>query len=183
MALLFLGLVLWIIPHWLKRLSPALRDRLGNPGKGLIAVLIVASIFLMGRGYRMADVIPIWEPPGFMVHITNLLMLAAFFIFATAQTKGRLRGWTRHPMLISIKVWAFAHLLVNGDLASIILFGGLLAWAVVSVILINRAEPNWTRPAPGPASRDILLVVITLVAFVGAAAIHYYVFGIWPFPA
>ena len=183
MALLILGLVLWTVPHWLKRFAPGLRHRLGNPGKGLIALLIVASIFLMGRGYRMADVIPVWEPPAFMVHITNLLMLVAFFIFATAHTKGRLRGWTRHPMLISVKVWAFAHLLVNGDLASIILFGGLLAWAVVSVILINRASPDWTRPEPGPASRDLLLVIITLVVFVAAAAIHYYVFGIWPFPA
>jgi len=74
-----------------------------------------------------------------------------------------------------------AHLLVNGDLASIILFGGLLAWAVLEVIIINRAEPVWNRPQPGEAKKDVLLVVITLVSFVVIAAIHAWL-GVWPFP-
>lgn len=183
MPLMIAGLLLWALAHWFKRIAPAARARLGDPGKGLIALLLVASILMMGRGYRVADVIAVWSPPGFLVHLNNLLMLVAIFIFATAHTKGRLRGWTRHPMLISVKVWAFAHLLVNGDLASILLFGGLLIWAVVSVILINKAEPDWTRPEPGPAKKDLLLVIITLVVFVVVTGIHYGVFGIWPFPS
>jgi uncharacterized membrane protein len=97
-----------------------------------------------------------------------------------SATTGRLRGKMRHPQLTAVKIWAVAHLLVNGDLSSIILFGGLLAWAVGSVILINRAGP-WVRPQPGDAKKDILLVVITLVLFAVMTAIHAWL-GVWPFP-
>ena len=75
-------------------------------------------------------------------------------------------------MLLSVKIWALAHLLVNGDLASIILFASMLGWAEASVILINRADPDWTRPEPGEAKKDVLLVVITLVTFTVAVGIH-----------
>jgi uncharacterized membrane protein len=107
-------------------------------------------------------------------------MLVAFFVFGMSATTGRLRGYLRHPMLISVKIWAIAHLLVNGDLAAIILFGGMLAWAVGSVILINKAEPEWVRPEPGQKSKDILLVVITFVTFTIAVAIHI-ALGVNPF--
>jgi uncharacterized membrane protein len=97
-----------------------------------------------------------------------------------SATKGRLRGKMRHPQLTSVKIWAVAHLLVNGDLASIILFGGMLAWAVLEVILINKAVPVWDRPQPGEAKRDIILVVITLVVYVVVALIHMWL-GVSPF--
>jgi uncharacterized membrane protein len=96
-----------------------------------------------------------------------------------SATTGRLRGKMRHPQLAAVKAWAFAHLLVNGDLASIILFGGLLAWAVGTVILINRAQ-EWVRPAPGDKKKDVLLVVITLVTFTITALIHL-ALGVSPF--
>lgn len=181
MLWMILGLLLWSGAHYFKRLMPAQRAAMGDKGKLLMTVGILAGIVLMVIGYRAADFIPVWYPPSFMVHITNLLMLIAFFIFGTSATTGRLRGWTRHPQLIAVKTWAVAHLLVNGDLASIILFGGMLAWAVGSVILINRAEPNWQRPEPGSAKKDILLVVITLVTFSITAGIHAWL-GVWPFP-
>ncbi|WP_223426487.1 NnrU family protein [Tateyamaria pelophila] len=181
MTLLILGLILWILAHYFKRLAPDLRASLGNAGKGIIAILIVASIVAMVYGYKWAPFINVWYPPTFMVHINNLLMLIAFFVYGMSATTGRLRGKMRHPQLTAVKIWAVAHLLVNGDLASIILFGGLLAWAVGSVILINRAEPDWQRPAPGPAKKDVILVVITLVMFSVVAAIHVWL-GVWPFP-
>lgn len=181
MTLLILGLILWILAHYFKRLAPDMRANMGNAGKGVVALLIVASVALMIFGYRWAPFIPVWSPPSFMVHINNLLMLIAFFVYGMSATTGRLRGKMRHPQLTAVKIWAVAHLLVNGDLASLILFGGLLAWAVGSVILINRSEPNWQRPAPGAAKKDILLVVITLVMFSVVAAIHIWA-GVWPFP-
>ena len=180
MLWMILGLLLWTGAHYFKRLMPAQRAALGDPGKGLVTVGIIAGIVLMVIGYRAVDYIHVWAPPSFLVHVNNLLMLIAFFVFGTSATTGRLRGWTRHPMLLSVKIWAVAHLLVNGDLASIILFGGMLAWAVGSVILINRAEPNWERPAPGEAKKDILLVVITLVTFTATALIHLWL-GVSPF--
>jgi uncharacterized membrane protein len=97
-----------------------------------------------------------------------------------SATKGRLRGAMRHPQLTAVKVWAVAHLLVNGDLASLILFGGLLVWAVLEVVMINRSEA-WVRPAPGEAKKDILLVVITIVMFLAITFVHNWL-GVWPFP-
>ncbi len=181
MALLILGLALWVGAHYFKRFAPEARARLGEPGKGLVALGIGLGLLAMIFGYRWADFIPVWSPPAFMVHINNLLMLVAFFVYGISATKGRLRGKMRHPMLVSVKIWATAHLLVNGDLASILLFGGLLAWAVGSVILINRAEPDWQRPAPGEARKDVILVLSSIVGFAVVAAIHIWL-GVWPFP-
>lgn len=180
MILLTLGVILWAAAHYFKRVAPDARARMGAKGKGLIAVAIVVSLLLMIFGYRGAEFIPLWTPPNWTVHLNNLLMVVALFIYGMSATTGRLRGKMRHPQLTAVKIWAVAHLLVNGDLASVILFGGLLAWAVGSVILINRAGP-WVRPKPGDAKKDILLVVITLVMFVVITAIHAWL-GVWPFP-
>ena len=180
MLLIILGLILWTGAHYWKRMAPDHRAKLGDKGKGIVAGASALAIVLMIIGYRSADFIAVWNPPSALQHITHVLMLAAFFVFGMSATTGRLRGYLRHPMLISVKIWAIAHLLVNGDLAAIILFGGMLAWAVGSVILINKAEPNWVRPEPGIKSKDILLVVITLVTFTIAVAIHI-VLGVNPF--
>lgn len=180
MLLIILGLILWTGAHYWKRLAPDHRAGFGDKGKLVVTVSSFAAIALMVVGYRAADFIHVWSPPEFFRHINNLLMLVAFFVFGMSATTGRLKGYWRHPMLISVKIWAIAHLLVNGDLAAIILFGGMLAWAVGSVILINKAEPNWTRPESGPASKDVLLVVITLVTFGVAAGVHIWL-GVNPF--
>jgi uncharacterized membrane protein len=172
--------LLWTQAHFFKRLAPARHAALGERSKGIVAVLVVISVIVMVFGYRMAEFIPVWTPPAFFTGINNLLMLAAFFLIGMSATKGRLKGRMRHPMLLAVKVWALAHLMVNGDLASIVLFGGMLAWAVTSVILINRAEPVYVRPEPGPASNDILLVMISVLTFVIAALIHL-ALGVNPF--
>src|SRR6056297_895673 len=181
MLIVVLGLVLWALAHFFKRIAPARRAAMGQAGRGIVAAGVVGGLVLMIVGYRMADFVPVWTPPAWTVHINNVMMLGAVFLFGMSQTTGRLRGKMRHPQLAAVKVWAVAHLLVNGDVASIILFGGLLAWAVIEVILINRAEPVWDRPEPGAAKKDVLLVVITLVAFGVIAAIHAWL-GVWPFP-
>lgn len=179
MTLLIAGLLLWTLAHYFKRLMPARRAAMGDKGRGLVAAAIGISLLLMIFGYRWAEFIPVWSPPSFFTHINNLLMLITFFVFGMSATTGRLRGKMRHPMLLSVKIWAVAHLLVNGDLASIILFGGMLSWAVGSVILINRSE-EWVRPAPGDAKKDKILVVITLVSFTVVALIHM-LLGVSPF--
>lgn len=180
MSLLVIGIALWALAHLFKRLAPDARAKLGNPGRGIATVLILASLVFIILGYRSAPFVTVWTPPAFMVHINNLLMLIAVFVFGMSQTTGRLRGKMRHPQLTAVKIWAVAHLLVNGDLASIILFGSMLVWAVVEVIVINRSS-EWIRPEPGEAKRDIILVVITLVMFAIITAIHV-LLGVWPFP-
>ena len=130
MTLLTLGVILWAAAHFFKRLAPGVRAPMGDKGKGLVAVAIVASLLMMIFGYRGAEFIHVWAPPTWTVHLNNLMMLIAVFVYGMSATKGRLRGKMRHPQLTAVKIWAVAHLLVNGDLASIILFGGMLAWAV-----------------------------------------------------
>lgn len=185
MILLIIGVLLWIGAHYFKRLMPDARATLGERGKILVTAGIVAGLVLMILGYRSAEFIHVWSPPAFMVHINNTLMLFAFWTFGSAAAKGA-KVWpankVRHPQLMAVKIWAVAHLMVNGDLASIILFGGMLAWAVGSVILINRAEPDWSAPETAGAKTTIRLLVITLVIFSVVAAIHVWL-GVWPFPS
>lgn len=185
LILLILGLLLWAFAHYFKRLMPGVRAKMGNAGKGISAVAINASVVLMVIGYRGADVVAIWTPPSFMVHINNTLMLFAFWVYGSSAAKGA-KAWPaskiRHPQLMAVKIWAAAHLLVNGDLASILLFGGLLAWAVGSVILINKAEPAWTPPEAAGKATYIRLAVISLVMLAVVAGIHVWL-GVWPFPA
>lgn len=183
MTLLILGLILWTAAHYFKRLMPAQRAAMGNAGKGIVAVAIVASLALMVIGYRGADVVVIWSPPSFFTGINNLSMLLALWVYGSSAAKGA-KAWpaykTRHPQLLAVKIWAAAHLLVNGDLASIILFGGLLVWAVGSVILINKSAPEWTAPEPAGRATYIRLAVISLVMLVVISAIHIWL-GVNPF--
>lgn len=185
MSLLILGLLLWIAAHYFNRLMPVQRAALGNAGRGIVAAAIFAGLALMIIGYRSADTVMLWSPPAMMVHINNTLMLVALWVYGSSVPKGA-KAWpaykTRHPQLLSVKIWALAHLLVNGDLASIVLFGGLLAWAVGSVILINRAQRDWTPPPAAGRARYIRLCVITLVMFAVITGLHV-LLGVWPFPS
>ena len=184
MLLLIIGLLIWTGAHYFKRVMPAQRAALGIAGKGIVAVALFGAVALMVLGYRSADFIPVWQPPAFMVHLNNTLVLLAFWIYGSGAPKGP-KAWPgykmRHPQLIGFKIWAFAHLLVNGDLAAILLFGGLLAWAVGEVILINKSEPEWTPSEAGDAKVYVKHGIITLVIFSVVASIHIWL-GVWPFP-
>lgn len=180
MTLLILGLILFSGAHLFKRLAPARRAAIGAAGKGLVALAVVAGIVLMVVGYRSAPYLDVWSPPEFLTHVNNLLMLIAVFLLGVGNVPGVVRTKMRHPMLGSVKVWALAHLLVNGDLASIVLFGGMLAWAVVNLILINKAEPTWQRPVAGPVRNDLIYGVVSLLLFVAITFVHTWL-GVSPF--
>jgi uncharacterized membrane protein len=181
-VLLILGVALWCAAHFFQRLLPEQRAAMGDAGKGAVALALVVSILLMIFGYRMTDFIHVWAPPTFMVHINNLLVLIAIYMMSPAGAKGRLLNKMRHPMLGGFKLWAFAHLLVNGDLASIVLFGGLLAWAVAEVIVINRSEPDWTPGEPGTYGKDAMFFVASIVLLGLIGYVHGLV-GPSPFPS
>ncbi len=186
MTWLVLGVALWVGAHLFKSMAPAARSaldaRLGaGPARGVFAAAIGLGLVLMILGYRAAPYVGLWTPPAWGIHLNNLLMLVAVFLFALSHSRGTLRGRLRHPMLLSVMVWAVAHLLVNGDLASLILFGGLGLWAFADRLAINAANPAWTPKAPGTTAGDIRWVVISLVVFGLAAAIHTWL-GYYPFP-
>ncbi len=170
MLLLILGVLLWAFSHLMKRATPGLRGALGDTGgKLLVSVLALAAIVLMVLGYRSADVVELWAPPSFLLPVNNLLMLVAVVLVNLQYSRGVLRTKLRHPMLASVKVWAVAHLLVNGDLASVVLFGGLLAWAVLDLIAVNRMVPDWTPPTAGPLRNDLIygLASLALLGVIG----------------
>ncbi|MBC2834287.1 NnrU family protein [Paragemmobacter straminiformis] len=179
MLLIILGLVLWTGAHFLKRLAPEARARMGNGGKAVLGAVTIVGVVCMILGYRGVDQVDLWYPPAFMIHINNTLMLLAFYLYAASGLKTAITRKIRHPQLTAVKTWAVAHLLVNGDLASVLLFGGLLAWAVGSVILINRAEPQWTKNPPVPASKEVMAVVGALVVVGIVMMIHNWL-GVQP---
>ncbi len=174
MTWLIFGLLLWTAAHFFKRILPAQRAALGNPGRGLVAVLIVMGLIMMVTGYRSAEYIQLYTLPEWVIHLNNLLMLPAIFLMDAGRARGIAAAKIRHPMLMGVAVWAVAHLLVNGDAASLVLFGGLGLWAVAEMLVINRAEGPWTPPAPGPISKDLKLAVIALILYAAIVGIHYW---------
>lgn len=173
LAILILGVALWVFPHLFKRLAPAARAQMGDKARGIVTVTTVASIILMVVGYQMASFTPVYRPASWLSHVNNLLVLVAFYIFAIPMAKGALSQKYRHPMLTGFALWAVAHLLVRGDLASIILFGGLAVWAVVAMLLINAQAPTWTpKPAKGGTKRDLVAIPIVLVVYLIVGILH-----------
>jgi uncharacterized membrane protein len=180
MLLLIIGLILWSGAHLFKRLAPERRAAMGDAGKGVVAVVSLIAIVVMVIGYRQAEVVQLWNPPAFLTHVNNLLMVLAIYLFASSGAKTWITTKIRHPQLTAVKTWAVAHLLVNGDLASLVLFGGMLAWAVVSVILINRSGDVWVPEHGWPLKNEIQAVIGTVVVLAVIGFIHNWL-GYWPF--
>ena len=186
MTLLLLGLVIWTAAHLLERVAPGARAGISaavgeGPSKGVMAAAILVGLVLIVVGFRQAPFAPVYDLPAWGIHLNNLLMLGAVFLMGAGRSRGRAPSWLRHPMLTSVVVWAFAHLLVNGDLASLVMFGWLGLWAIGSMLLINAREPAWVRPEPGPVSGDLRLAAISVVVFAVIATVHTWL-GYWPFP-
>ncbi len=181
MGLLISGLLLWAAAHAFKRIAPAARARLGAAGQGLVAVAIVAAIVLMVYGYRATEPRLLWALPAVADVVNNVAMLVALYLFVGSNMPVALRRHLRHPQLSGVIVWALAHLLVKGESGALVLFGGLAAWAVLEMVLINRAEGEFAPPEIAvSAGREVMLVVITLVAFALIGWAHAWL-GAWPF--
>ena len=141
-----MGIVIFLGAHTFTTLreprTRAIQQMGYGPYRGVYTLvsLIGFALIVWGFGrYRAEGMIQLWYPPAGMRHLTILLMWFAFIALAAmGKSPGRIRGWLRHPMLVAIKIWALAHLLVNGDLGGIILFGSFLAWAVYDRIAVKR---------------------------------------------
>ncbi|RYH04553.1 hypothetical protein EU805_04130 [Salipiger sp. IMCC34102] len=172
MILLLLGLALWSGVHLWKRVAPAHRARFGDRGKLVVAIGSVLGIVLMVLGYRAAEGAVYWGRTPAMTGINNLLVLLAFYLFAASGKKTRVTRWIRHPQLTGVRVWAVAHLLVNGDVPSFVLFGGLLIWALAEIALINRAEGARGAYHAPPIKSEWIAIAATLVLYIVVAGIH-----------
>ncbi|HEY0275140.1 MAG TPA: NnrU family protein [Paenirhodobacter sp.] len=183
MALLILGLFFWVFGHMAGRLIPGFRAVLGRAERPVTTVAIVLGVGLMVIGYRGWFGDFYWGRTPALAGINNLLMLGAVYCFAASGMKTALARCYRHPMLTGVAIWALAHLLVNGDTPSLVLFGGLGIWALAEMVVINRAEPDWVPPVPRKrgARMEGMAVIGTLVVYGLIAGVHgmlgYQVFG------
>jgi uncharacterized membrane protein len=190
MSLLILGLVLFlgvhsisiIAPDWRNRMAARLGDPLWKISYGVVAIV---GFVLIIKGYGLARQSPVilYQPPIGLRHLVALLMLPVFPMFLATYLPGRIKATLKHPTLVAVKLWAFSHLLANGTLADVVLFGSFLAWAVVDRISFKHREQ---RPLPGPAPsmwNDVIAVVGGLVIYaVFVMWAHVRLFGVMPIP-
>jgi uncharacterized membrane protein len=187
LAILILGLIVFIAPHVFvtrREARAAAVARLGEwPYKGLFSLISIIGVILIGWGfarYRASGYIPVWSPPDWTRHVAVALMWPAIVFFVAAYIPGNIKRTLKHPMLVGVKLWAFAHLLANGDLGSIILFGGILAWAVFDRISLKRRTDPGAPPIPvGGWGNDVAAVIVgTLVYLALGFLFHPLVIGV-----
>ena len=181
LVVLVLGLILFLGPHVFVTMRPqraAAVKQLGEWGyKGLFAVVSVAGLYVAGKGFGMYDAagpLVLWTAPAWMWHITEALMLLACIFVAAAYLRGNIRRTLKHPMLVGVKTWAVAHLLVNGDVGGIILFGSVLAWAVYDrITLKHRSDPGAPPIPEGGLRNDIAAVIVGIILFLALGFVFH----------
>jgi uncharacterized membrane protein len=191
MALLVLGIVIFLGMHLVRVVAPGVRasfiERNGkNAWMGIYAVISLIGLGLIIYGFGEARAVTgmLYNPPVFLKHISLLLMLLAFICLAAGfLPAGRIAVAVKHPQILSIKIWALAHLLANGETSSVLLFGAFLAWAVVMRISMKRRQRagELVLPVFRSSSYDLLAVVIGVVAYgLFIWKLHEWLIGVAP---
>jgi len=187
LLMMILGLVLFLGIHTLTTQRELRARVIGSWGEGgykigyaLVSLAGLALIVWGFAHYRAEGMIEIWTPPRALKHLTEALMLPAVILVVAAYIRGRIFTTLKHPMLAGVKLWAVAHLLANGDLGSIILFGSFLAWAVFDRISLKRRADPGAPPIPvGGVGNDLIAVAVGVVAYLALGfAFHPVVIGV-----
>jgi len=181
LAILVLGLTLFLGAHvfvTLRAPRAALIKDIGEGRyKGLMALVSLAGLVLIGYGfgqYRATGWIDVWSPPGWTYYITQILMWPASIFVVAAYSRGNIWRALKHPMLVGVKTWAAAHLISNGDLGSIVLFGSFLAWAVYDrITLKHRSDPGAPAIPVGGHRNDTIALVVGTVLFLALGFIFH----------
>src|SRR5580700_6111765 len=187
LAVEVLGLVIFLGAHvfvTMRDERASLVARLGEwPYRGLFSLVATVGIVLIAYGfasYRAAGMIMVWNPPAWTRHIVVVLMWPASIMISAAYIPGNIKRIFKHPMLVGVKTWAFAHLCANGDLGGIILFGSVLAWAVYDrITLKHRADPGAPPIPSGGRKNDIIAVVVGTIIYLALGFVfHPVVIGV-----
>jgi len=185
MTLLVLGVVLFALVHWLPVVGRPVREKMVaamglGPYKGVFTLLIVGSIVLMVFGWRAVIPEAVYDPPVWGAHLALLLMFVVMVLFVASGGKSVVRQWIRHPMLTAMVLWAVTHLLANGENRSLVLFGGIGLWALLTIPLTNRRDGPRERPERGPLAGEIKLLVISAVVYAVVLFAHPFFTGVSP---
>ncbi len=185
MLLLVVGVSLWSFMHFLPAADVAVRKSLiakigENPYKGIFALLMALSIYLIIAGWKSTIPELVYLPPAWGRHATSLLVLIAFVLFLAPYPPNNFKRILRHPQLTGLTCWGVGHLLSNGEMRSIVLFGGLAAWAVIEILLLNRRDGARVKPESAPLKNDVILVVIGIMIYTIFLFAHSWLFGVSP---
>jgi uncharacterized membrane protein len=188
MCLLIAGLVIFLGVHSIAMIAPGLRDswrvKIGEGiWKGIYSVLSLAGFVLICWGFSLARHAPsvLYTPPAWLRYVAAVLMLPVFPLVFASVLPGRIRARLKHPLLAGVKFWALAHLLVNGMLADVLLFGSFLAWAVIDRISFKRRPPQIIRTAPERPWNDAAAVILGLAVYaLFICWAHQWLFGVTP---
>lgn len=180
MSVLIIGLAVFLGIHVLP-MFPGIRDRaVGSYGEGpykaVFSLASLGGLVLIVWGMSMAEFVAVYDPPSWGRHATMLLVLLAFICLVAFHMKGRIRQILRHPFLTAIILWGVGHLLANGDLASILLFGGFIVYSIVDILTVNAR-----KPAPAFAVvpvHDLIAVAVGTVLYGGVLYFHGALFGV-----
>jgi uncharacterized membrane protein len=186
LTLLILGLAVFIGTHVIttqRALRARAIDRVGEGSyKAIYSVASILGVILIVYGfgqYRAAGYVALWNPPAWTRHVTVALVWPAIICFYAAYSPGRIKTTLKHPMLVGTKLWAVAHLISNGDLGSVILFGSILGWAVFDRITLKRRTDPGAPPIPvGGARKDLIAVVAGTVIYLALGLVHPYMIGV-----
>jgi uncharacterized membrane protein len=181
LLVMILGLVLFLGVHTLTTQRKLRAQVIGSMGEGgyKIGYMLVSfaglALIVWGFGvYRATGWINVWSPPTFLKHIALVLMLPAVILVVASYIRGRIYTTLKHPMLAGIKLWAASHLLANGDLGSIILFGSFLGWAVFDRISLKHRPDAGAPPIPvGGPGNDLIAVAVGVVAYLALAFVFH----------
>jgi uncharacterized membrane protein len=173
MSILIIGIAVFLGIHSISIVAPGLRARavasMGlNRWRGLYSLVSAVGFVLILYGFHLARQAPavLYMPPAWMRQVTFLLMLPVFPLLLAAYLPGRIKTAMKHPMLAAVKFWAFAHLLSNGSLADVLLFGAFLVWAICDRISLKRRPPQAIRTAPQGRFNDLIAVIAGLALYV-----------------
>lgn len=188
MTTLILGLALFLGVHSLSIVNEPLRDRLhasmGEAAfKGLYSLASLAGLLLIIWGYGAARLDPsvLYVPPTWLRHVSLLLLIPVFPLLFATYFPGRIKTKVGHPMLVAVKLWALAHLLANGMLHDVLLFGSFLAWAIADRISMKRRTQRPIATLPATKANDAIAVVGGLAAYVVMVLwVHQWAFGVAP---
>lgn len=187
LSILILGLIVLLGAHAFVTFRNARAALVAQLGNAYRAIFVLASLIGLGlvisgfSEYRAHEWVQIWSPPAVMRHIMMVLVLLAVIFLIAAFIPSHIRKWLKHPMLASVKTWALAHLLVNGDLGGIILFGSFVLWGGYARVAAKRRGDTGAAAKPVPAgwTNDIVAVALGIVVFLALGYwFHPYVIGI-----